>query len=56
MVCFVVLSLALLLAALATTNAFSVVQQSFYARQFSLSMNVENLDTKDNIKVGVIGA
>ena len=31
------------------------LQQTSFRRTSSLSMNVENLDTKQNVKVGVIG-
>ena len=44
------------LVATGVTNAFSIGSRSFAVRRSSsLSMNIENMPTKDVIRVGVIG-
>lgn len=47
-------SIILLLAA-AATNAWTIQNHQSFARKSALSMNVGNVDTRPNIKVGVIG-
>lgn len=48
-------ALFLLLAAASSCDAYTFQRPRSFARQSSLLMNIENVKTKENVRVGVIG-